>query len=213
MIHIVTAENRKLYEKEMLEQHRIRHDIYVRENNWKKLKVEDGRESDQFDNDDATYILAIEDGKVLGGSRFIPTMKPHLLSDVFSSLAEVRGIPRSPDIFEWTRLFTVSEKRDRNAGPGSVTGKVLCGGIEFLLGEEATGFTLVTEAWWLTRTYSWGWKLSPLGMPVLFDGEWLVASYVPVTQETLQATRRRFGIEESVIVRHGISRPAVRNVA
>ena len=91
--------------------------------------------------------------------------------------------------------------------------QILCGGIEFLLGEEATGFTLVTEAWWLTRTYSWGWKLSPLGMPVLYDGEWLVASYVPVNQETLQATRRRFSIDESVIVRHGISRPAVRHVA
>jgi acyl-homoserine lactone synthase len=213
MIHVVTAENRRLYEKELLEQHRIRHDIYVRENNWKNLHVEDGCESDQFDNDDATYILAIEDGRVLGGSRFVPTIKPHLLNDVFPSLADVRGVPRSPDIFEWTRLFAVAEKRDRAAGAGSVTGKILCGGLEFLLGEEATGFTLVTEAWWLTRTYSWGWKLSPLGMPALFDGEWLVASYVPVNHETLLATRRRFGIEESVIVRHGITRPAVRSVA
>ena len=213
MIHIVTAENRKIYEQELLEHHRIRYGIYVRENHWKGLHVEDGRESDQFDNEDTVYILAIENGHVVGGSRFVPTTKPHLLSDVFPALADVKGVPRSPDIFEWTRLFDVAERRDRTPQAGSVTGKVLCGGLEFLLGEEATGFTLVTEAWWLARTHSWGWKLSPLGMPTLVDGQWLVASYVAVDEETLQVTRRRYGIRESVIVRNGITRPAIRHVA
>jgi len=213
MIHIVTAENRHLYEKEMLEHHRIRYDIYVRENNWKNLKVEDGRESDQFDTEDAIYILAIEDGRVVGGSRFVPTIKPHLLSDVFPALADVRGVPRSPDIFEWTRLFAVADKRDRRGDSANITGQVLCGGLEFLLGEEAASFTIVTEAFWLARTHTWGWKLSPLGMPALIDGQWLVASIITVDFETLQATRRRYGIEGSVIVRHGITRPAVRHVA
>lgn len=213
MIHIVTAENRHLYEKEMLEHHRVRYDIYVRENKWKNLKVEDGRESDQFDNDDASYILAIEDGKVVGGSRFMPTTKPHLLNDVFPNLADVRGVPRSPDIFEWTRLFAVAGKRDRRGENDNITGQVLCGGLEFLLGEEATAFTIVTEAYWLARTHRWGWKLSPLGMPALVEGEWLVASIVAADQESLQATRRHHGIEGSVIVRQGITRPAARRVA
>lgn len=213
MIHVITAENRKLYEKELLEHHRIRHDIYVRDNGWKHLTVEDGRESDQFDNDDTIYLLAIEDGRVVGGSRFMPTMRPHLLSDVFPSLAEVRGVPRSPDIFEWTRLFAVAERRDHGAAAACVTGKVLCGGLEFLMGEEATGFTIVTEAWWLARTLSWGWKLTPLGLPGLIEGEWLVASQVKVDQETLLATRKRYGIEEPVLVRQGITQPALRNVA
>ena len=213
MIHIVTAENRKLYEKELLEHHRIRHDIYIHENKWKNLKVENGCESDQFDNDDAIYILAIEDGRVVGGSRFMPTIKPHLLSEVFPSLAGVKGVPRSPDVFEWTRLFAVAERRDRKGFDGHVTGQVLCGGLEFLLGEEAAGFTIVTEAYWLARTHSWGWKLSPLGLPALIEGEWLVASYIAIDVETLHATRQRYGIEEPVIVRNGITRPAVRHVA
>ena len=213
MIHIVTAENRHLYEEAMLEHHRIRYDIYVRENKWKNLKVENGRESDQFDNDDAIYILAIEDGQVVGGSRFVSTTKPHLLSDVFPMLADVRGVPRSPDIFEWTRLFAVSDQRDRRGETGNITGQVLCGGLEFLLGEEATAFTIVTEAYWLARTHRWGWTLSPLGMPALIDGQWLVASIVTVDQESLQATRRHHGIEGSVIVRQGITCPAVRRVA
>ena len=213
MIHIVTPENRHLYKDELLEHHRIRYEIYIREQKWKNLTVAEGRESDQFDNDDAIYILAIENGRVMGGSRFMPTIKPHLLSDVFPSLADVRGVPRGPDIFEWTRLFAVSEQRDRRGDPGCITGQVLCGGLEFLLGEEASAFTIVTEAWWLTRTYTWGWKLSPLGMPALVDGEWLVASMVPVDQETLLATRRRYDIQDSVIVRRGITQPSVRHVA
>jgi acyl-homoserine lactone synthase len=213
MIHIVTSENRWLYENELREHHRIRYDIYVRENHWKNLKIEADRESDQFDNEDAIYLLAIEDGRVVGGSRFVPTIKPHLLSEIFPSLADVRGIPRSTDIFEWTRLFAVADRRDRNTPAGCATGKILCGGLEFLLGEEAAGFTLVTEAWWLARTHSWGWKLAPLGMPALIDGEWLVASYVPVDYETLQVTRHRYGVEGSVVVRNGITRPAVRRFA
>jgi acyl-homoserine lactone synthase len=213
MIHIVTPENRHLYKDELLEHHRIRYEIYIREQKWKNLRVAEGRESDQFDNEDAIYILAIEDGRVLGGSRFMPTIKPHLLSDVFPNLADVRGVPRGADIFEWTRLFAVSEQRGRRGDPGSITGQVLCGGLEFLLGEEASAFTIVTEAWWLTRTYSWGWRLSPLGMPALVDGEWLVASMVQVDHETLLATRRRYGIQDSVIVRRGITRPSVRAVA
>jgi hypothetical protein len=36
---------------------------------------------------------------------------------------------------------------------------------------------------------------------------------VAVDQETLQATRRRYGIEGPVVVRRGITQPSVREVA
>ena len=208
MIHVVTAENRHFYEHEIQEHHRIRHEIYVVEQKWKHLDVRDGREYDQFDTDDAIYLLAMEQDRVVGGSRFVSTLKPHLLSDVFPSLADIKGIPRAPDVYEWTRFFAVSKRRDRHIG-GGVTGQLICGVMEFLLGEEARGFTFVCEAFWLPRAHEWGWKLAPLGLPGLFDDQWLVASYVPVDMETLMHARRLYHIDEPVLVRRGITRPAL----
>jgi acyl-homoserine lactone synthase len=100
MIHVVTSANRHLYEPELLMHFRLRHEVYVVERNWKELERADGLERDQFDNQDATYILAIDTGEVVGGSRLIPTTHPHLLSEVFPHLASVRGLPRAADTYE-----------------------------------------------------------------------------------------------------------------
>jgi acyl-homoserine lactone synthase len=212
MIHVVTAENRHLYEREMRAHHRLRHDIYIVEQKWKNLQAVDGLEFDQFDNDDAVYLLAIENGYVVGGSRFVSTIKPHLLSEVFPSLADVKGVPRAPDIFEWTRFFAVSKRRDGRVG-GGVTGKLMAGVFEFLVDEEARGFTFVCEAWWLPRVHQWGWKLSPLGLPGLFNDEWLVASYVTADRQTLERIRHDYKVEKPILIRRGISQPAIPRVA
>jgi len=62
MIHVITGANRHLYELELLAHFRLRHEIYVVERNWTNLTRPDGLERDQFDNEDATYILASENG-------------------------------------------------------------------------------------------------------------------------------------------------------
>ncbi len=212
MIHVVTAENRHLYKDELIAHHRIRHDIYIVREKWKDLEVRDGGEYDQFDNDDAIYLLAIENDRVVGGSRFVPTLKPHLLSEIFPSLGTPRGIPREPDIFEWTRFFSISKRRDLRAG-GAGSGPLMCGVFEFLIDEEARGFTFVCEAWWLKHTYEWGWKVSPLGFPELHNGQWLVANFVPADMETLNRVRARYEIDEPVLVRRGITKPALPKYA
>ncbi len=91
MIHVVTRENRHLYTSRLEEYFRVRHEIYVEERKWEELRRPDGLERDQFDTDDATYLMAIDRDRVVGGVRLVPTDRPTLLSDVFPYLAEVRG--------------------------------------------------------------------------------------------------------------------------
>jgi len=67
MIHVITSANRHLYEPELLAHFRLRHEIYVVERKWKELQRPDRSERDQFDNQDATYVLAIDKGEVVGG--------------------------------------------------------------------------------------------------------------------------------------------------
>jgi N-acyl-L-homoserine lactone synthetase len=53
------------------------------------LAKPDRLERDQFDNDDAIYLLAIDGRTVVGGSQLVPSTKPHLLSEVLPHFHEM----------------------------------------------------------------------------------------------------------------------------
>lgn len=206
MIHLVTGENKHLYARELHEQHRVRHDIYVDERGWEALRSRDRLERDQFDNDDAVYLLAIENDRVVGGSRFSPTTKPHMLGEVFPHLAEIGGVPRAPDIVEWTRLFAIKGRRASWRGNGTI-GQLLCSGIEWCLSEEISAFTFLFEMWHLPKIHDTGWKVIPLGLQTLIENDWWLAAKVPVDERMLRATRQFCEVPESVLVRKGITEP------
>src|SRR6478735_2890963 len=88
MIHIVTAENIGAYQCEMEQAYRLRHNVFVDEMGWEDLRKPDGREIDQFDDGRALHMLYIEDDRVLGYQRMLPSMRPHLLTEVLPHLCE-----------------------------------------------------------------------------------------------------------------------------
>lgn len=189
MIRVITSANRHRYEAELLAHFRLRHEIYVAERNWQDLARPDGLERDQFDNHDATYILATDNGQVIGGSRLVPTTRPHLLSEVFPYLASVRGLPRADDIYEWTRMFVIKSRREGRTMGGKTRGLVICGVIEYCLGNGITSLTALIEMFWLPLFHSMGWNLTPLGLPELINGEWSIAVKMAVNEATLASTR------------------------
>jgi acyl-homoserine lactone synthase len=198
MIHVVSSRNRAAYESEILDHYRIRHDIYVGERKWMALARPDGLERDQFDNEDAIYVLAIDQGQVVGGSRLVPSLKPHLLSEVFPHLAG-GAVPRGPDIFEWTRVHVIKPRREgRNRG--RTTGMVFCGILEYCLRAEITALSALVEMWWLPHFQEMGWTIRPLGLPVLIEGEWSIAVLLPVDEQVLASTRRFFDIAGAALV-------------
>ena len=197
MIHIVTSANRADYEPQIENDFRIRHDIYVGERKWMNLAKPDGRECDQFDNDDAIYLLAIEGQKVVGGSRLIPTLKPHLLDEVFPHLAQ-KGVPRAHNIYEWTRVHVIKERREgRNRGVA--LGSLFCGVLEYCFAHDVVALTALVEMWWLPHFHEMGWTLDPLGLPELINGEWSIAISLSIDRRTLETTREMFGIREPVL--------------
>lgn len=196
MIHVVDRDNRHLYAREIEEHFKIRHRIYVGERRWMALEKPDGREIDQFDNDDAVYLLAIEHGHVIGGTRLVPTLGPHLMADVFPFLANVRGVQRSPDIVEWTRIFVVPERR----GPDSkVLHQVLAGMFEYCLRNDLTAITVVMETWWLPRFLELGWDVKPLGLPAVIDGLNCIGTIIAVDEAAYHRTLAFKGLSGPVI--------------
>lgn len=200
MLHVVTAENRDRYAPQVEESFKIRHRIYVGERGWTDLARPDLREVDQFDNENAIYLLVLDewDGRVVGGSRVSPTMKPHLLADVFPQLASAQPVPRAPDIFEWTRFYVVPERREPHA-VSDVACTIMCGVQEWCLGNGISHLSIVTEPFWIPRFLRLGWNPKPLGLPILWQGMDVVGITVEISEGALVKTRKLRGITSSVL--------------
>ena len=215
MIHIVTRCNKHLYRNELREHFRIRSDIYVPDRRFLAFDRAIPLDIDLFDTLDATYLLLIEGERLVGGSRLIPSTRPHLLSEVFPYLAP-RNVPRRPDVFEGTRIFVARDHRGVSAGRGATQvaggralGEMLCGIFEFALEEGISAISAVGETWWTPRFLEMGWKVEPLGLPTQIKGEWCSAFLFKVDDEVLANTRQCFGIEGSVLMRRGPQQPAL----
>ena len=213
MLHVVTRENRHLYQREMLDQHRLRHQVYIVERKWDGLQDRDGLEYDQFDDDDTIYFLKIENGQVIGGHRMYPTSKPHLMSHVCSQLANVRGVPSGPEIFEWTRLYIKRERRDGGRFGSAVIGELFAAGMQYALDEGIQELSLQFEAYWFPRLQQQGWKIKPLGLPTLIKNDWWIGATIPITDEVVRATRAFYDIRGPLLVRRGITQPAIQSAA
>lgn len=172
----------------MEEHFRIRHQIFVGERGWKTLERPDGREIDQYDNDDTIYLLALEKDRVVGGHRLYPTTKPNMISEVFPHLAAVSGCPSAPDIWEWSRYFIVPDRRD-----GDLNLRLMAAVQEFCLEEGITRVSAVIEMWWLPRFQQAGFVLTPLGVPALIENAWTIATLIEISETALRSVNERFG--------------------
>jgi acyl-homoserine lactone synthase len=205
MIHVISAANRHLYE-DVLEQHfYIRHDIFVEERKWETLRKPDRREIDSFDNEDTIYLLALEGRRVVGGHRLYPTTKPTMMSEVFPHLADVRGYPSDPLIWEWSRYFIVRDRRD-----GNLNLQLMTAVQEFCVAEGIVQISAIMETWWLPRFQEAGFVVAPLGLPALIENAWTMAALIDVSRDTLRTISERTG-SPSVIERNGPHLDAVAN--
>ena len=194
-VHIITRDNEQLHQDKLEQYFRLRHEIFVKERGWLDLQRSDGREVDSYDNENAIYLLAIDRESVVGGQRLYPTLLPHMISEVFAHVAE-RGIPRASHIFEWTRYLVVKERR-----MGRTDCRLLAAIQQFCLEEGITEVTAVVEMWWLPRWQQAGFKVRPLGLPTVIEGQSCIAASIQISQASLDHVRRLAGLRGSSIVR------------
>jgi acyl-homoserine lactone synthase len=208
MIDVVTKHNAHLYGEALEEMFRLRHDVYVKERGWTDLARPDGLERDQFDNENATYLLAFDDGRVSGSVRLLPTTTPHLLGDLFPHLCEAQPVPRSEDIMEITRLCAHADYRQ----PGKksfVIDRLATGMFEHAMGLGLRYFSMVTDAWIISRALQFGWKLKPLGLPQPYKEGTCIAALVTVDQDSLDNFYRTRNLVGPILNYVGIPKPSV----
>jgi acyl-homoserine lactone synthase len=205
-IHLISSNNKKLYKYQLESYFKARYQIFVREKGWKSLYRPDEIEIDDYDNDHAVYLIAIDNDKIVGGQRLYPTVLPHMISEVFPHLA-TRGIPQAFNVFEWTRYFVVKECRT-----GRTDCRLMAAFQEFCLEEGIVEATAVVEMWWLPRWQQAGFKVRPLGLPSLVEGQLCIAAAIEISSESLNSVRRLAGLRGSGLVRRGKLTPVLDQV-
>lgn len=196
-IHVVTRANRDLYQDALRQCFRLRHDIFVDERGWTGLARPDGLEIDAYDDEHAIYLLALDGDRVVGGQRLYPTLRRHMISEVFPHLV-AREIPRSPTVLEWTRYFVVKERRT-----GRTDCRLLAALQDFCIEEGITHVTAVVEMWWLPRWQQAGFRAKPLGLPAPVEGQPTLAALIEISEESARAARRIAGLRPVPLVRQG----------
>ncbi len=197
-IHVVDLKNRKKYESFLDQYFRIRHEIYVEERGWLDLASPDRREVDAFDTDDAIYLLGISpECGVVAGSRFVSSLKSHLMSDVFPGVAGGR-VPRAAEIYEWTRVFVIPSLRSPGA-PSTAAGMVYCGIVEFCLKRNIRKLSVVCEPYWRERFALLGWNPQLLGDQITCKDGVIIGLLLEMSRSALSKTRCAYGITGSVL--------------
>lgn len=209
-IHVITSDNRGLYEDSIQQFYRLRHQIFVEERGWTDLSHSNGLEIDAYDNEHAVYLLAIDAGRVVGGQRLYPTLLPHMISEVFPHLVQ-RNIPQAADVLEWTRYFVVKERRT-----GRTDCRLLAAMQEYCLENGISEVTAVVEMWWLPRWQQTGFKVRPLGLPQIIEGQPCIAAAIEISTASLEHVRKLAGLRGPSLIRHvrpSPSHPGMPHVA
>lgn len=198
MILIINAENRSLFESELIEMHRQRKAVFVDKYGW-KVPVRGDMEVDSYDDESTTYLIAkraSSDLEVSASARLLPTVRSHLMADLFVT-ACAGNVPSGPAIWEVSR-FCVNPRIASRRQRVQLLWEMACGVMETALLYGVEKVTFVANAALLPLALQCGWSAVRLG-PTLPDGDdEITAVAASITPDGLRATRDRLGVHGPV---------------
>ena len=181
----------------------MRHEFYVKQRGWTNLTSADGRETDEFDNEHAVYLMNLDrHGNILATFRLNPTDTPYLMGDKLTEYINGEP-PRDEAIWDLTRWMIAPHARRRHEGVIADAQKtLLCGIMEFAVDRGITDFTCLMDTVFVDRMAK-VWPVEYLGDPQHFDdgdgdGD-AVAVMIEAGPHVLIDTRNKMGIYEQVL--------------
>lgn len=194
LLYLIDRRNRAAFHSQIEDMYRIRHRIYVDGRGWRAIARPDLREKDQFDTEDATYLLGLAPGgAVLSGVRLLPTKGPHLMRDVFAHIVTDGEIPAEDNVYEMTRYFVREDARG-DARRHAVQ-EILCGILEFSLERGLKQISVVCDTFFVPRFQEGGWTVRPLGRETPYPEGTCIAVLLEVSRDCLSRARAAAGID------------------
>jgi len=201
MLHIVSQDNRALYQREIEEFYRVRKAVFIDELGWNIPVQEGGLEIDQYDDERAVYGFSFDaDRQLTMACRYRPTDDRSLLMDVFShALAPGVEDPSGPGVWEITRGTGLesggARHNQRRRACQMITPLELCraaGGTRCIAFAEVRLLPLFIQM---------GWRVKLLGDPVDFGQGTGIAFEIDASDFAIAKIRRDFDLPEQGYVK------------
>ena len=178
---------------------------------WDVTVNDKGEEIDQFDSLPGTYLVSVDEKmRVQAGVRLLPTMGPYMASDVFADLLDSKMPPRSPMIWEASRLFSrpagdaSSEKSNRywaSNAHNQYVAELICGlscySSQIGLGQIVGVFDIAVERF----LKSMGVACERLGEPHTLPSGRAVVGICETDTQQFKPLARKWGFDLSNLVK------------
>ncbi len=193
MLHLITNRNCHLYPAELDALHRARKSVFVDELGW-QLRVEDGMERDEYDDDRAMHIVGFDSARdVAMAIRVRPADDRSMLVDHFS-----HHLPRGMRAVDDGRTWEVSRgfSRERGLKRAVLQRKAACmiAPLEMALEAGIDRYVGFTDVRLLGLYYHIGWKLDLLGDPMPYGEGDGVAYEAQVSSSIVHDIRQTWGL-------------------
>lgn len=198
MIKIIDGRNLQQNAHLMEKVWRLRHEVFVEEKGWEAIRRSDGREIDQFDTGEALHILYIQDENILGYSRLLPTLGPHLLSDVYPQLCDGE-VPRSKQMWEWTRFCTEKSHRGSVRSLSYVSNCLLSAIVEWGMANDVHEIGIQMNRMWMLTLCQLRFRPIPLGVIQELDGEEVLAVQCKFDERSLISLQKARGDKDLML--------------
>lgn len=151
--------------------HRLRSEIFGSRLSW-NVTVRDGREYDEFDDFQPTYILTVSgNSRVVGCARLLPATGPTMLERTFPQLLASGTLYAHPAMIESSRFCVDTTFRERR-GEGSLhdaTLMMFAGIIEWCLIHGFREVATATDVRFERLLIRAGWPMRRLGEPKMIN--------------------------------------------
>lgn len=201
MIHLITSDCYGEFAEELAQMHKLRYRVFKERLDW-DLETVGTMEVDAFDALRPSYLLQRDyNGTVRGCVRFLPTLGPTMLRDVFPVLLNGEQAPAFGNIWESSRFAVdlptnVPKVAGRLATP---TYELFAGMVEFGLAHGLAKILTVTDVRMERILRRAVWPLDRLGPPRSIGTTMAVAGYLEVSQMALTRLREAGGFGGPVL--------------
>ena len=180
--------------------HRLRGRVFKERLDW-DVSVSGGLEIDQYDTHSPIYLIALEQGEVVGSVRLLPTTGPNMLADTFPVLLDGHAAPKAARIWESSRFCVDTKNVATTAENGlrEATFLLFAAMIEWGQQCDLQAIATVTDLRMERILRRAGWHLDRLGTPRQIGATKAVAGLLPITNVALGAIRAGGKISGPVI--------------
>lgn len=176
-MEFIAGTSERLSEELLVGLARYRHKVFVETLGW-DVPTQMGMELDQFDRPDTVYVVARDQGRLVGVARLLPTSRPYLLDEVFPQLMNGTPPPKSEDVWELSRFAAAGRQPSSGQLSSSTAIGLLHAAQDCAVRHGASRLIMVTALGVERLLRKAGFRAYRAGPPQIIDGQPVFACWI-----------------------------------